>query len=92
MRKAKKERAKRRVQEEAEWLNFPEAKDSDPGIDFFTMDSKPAELESPAKNPAPKPAPKPAPAPVEKKTETPSSRISIPDYADDDFFDSFFKD
>ena len=92
MRKAKKERAKRRVQEEAEWLNFPEEKDSDPGIDFFTMDSKPAELESPAKNPAPKPAPKPAPAPVEKKTETPSSRISIPDYADDDFFDSFFKD
>lgn len=79
MRKARKDLAERRAEEEAGWLNFPDEPDDDPGIDFFPAESEPAELKAPEKEPSKEPDPAPQP----KKLH--------PDFADDDFFDSFFK-
>ena len=78
MRKAKKERAERLVEEEAEWLSFPEETNDEPAIDFF---SEPEALEEPS--------PEPEEA---KQPEEPAPR-AVPrnEFADDDFFDSFFK-
>ncbi len=48
MRRAKKERAARRAEEEAQFLTFPEERDRDPGVEFFPAESEPAALEEPS--------------------------------------------
>ena len=82
VRVAKKERAARRTAEEAEFLTFPEEPaSSEPDIDFFAEpeESMPLELDEPAAPAAPSEEPTPAP------------RTPRVDFADDDFFDSFFQ-
>lgn len=93
VRQAKRERAIRRTEEEAQWLSIPEEKDSAPQIDYFSHEEQ--ELigdeyeESRPDNVVSVSAHRPAAA--EPKKETPRRRVPSTDFADDDFFDSFFK-
>lgn len=85
VRVAKKERAARLAEEEAGYLTFPEEPAStEPDIDFFAEpeESMPLELDEPAAPAAPSEEPKPA---------APTPRTPRVDFADDDFFDSFFQ-
>ena len=84
MRRARKERAARQTQEEAEWLSFPDEPEDDPGIEFFTPVREPASLAQPEPAPEPEPEPEPEPSPEPK-------RHTLDFELDDDFFDSFFK-
>ena len=82
LREAKRERAARQTQQEAEALRFPQERSSEPPIDYFAGTEEPA----PALEDTVPEEPEP---PVEQKP-----RRSVPrnDFiADDDFFDSFFK-
>ena len=92
MRLARKDRARRRAAEDAEWLTFPdEPENSEPAVDFFSEpESTPVKLEEP-KAPAPAPAPIPEPEPKRDEPAEPARHSSRYDFADDDFFDSFFQ-
>ena len=80
MRRARKERAERRTEEEAAYLTFPEETEREPAIDFFAEEEPPAALAEPD--------------PFAEEPKQPESERRVPrnDFADDDFFDSFFKD
>jgi len=82
LRLARKDRAERRAEEEAQWLTFPdEAENNEPAVDFFAEPaSEPPVLEEPAAAPV-----------EEEKPAEPAKRTPKYDFADDDFFDSFFQ-
>lgn len=92
VRQAKRERAIRQTADEAQWLSMPDEPEPAPQIDFFSGEEEPVN-EKPAKEPRPDNV---VPVSLRRQQEPakkePVRRVPPADFADDDFFDSFFKD
>ncbi len=92
VRQAKRERALRLTEEEAQWLSIPEEEDRAPQIDYFSQAVE--DLDGDEEGLLPDNVVSVSarrPAAAEPKKETPRSRVPSTDFDDDDFFDSFFK-
>ncbi len=94
LRQAKRERAIRQTDEEAQWLKLPHVKNVEPSIEYFSASEEPVPvLEEPEE--APEKADDAAEEEVEaaKPVEVPKPRRRMPrnELTDEDFFDSFFK-
>lgn len=92
VREAKRERAARLTEEEARWLSIPEETDSDPGIGYFADTTAPEDDEAGEAAGDNVLSFADHKSPAAPKAEEPRRRVPRNELADDDFFDSFFKD